>query len=159
MRLYHLAVRRQTWHLGRRRYVDADPVTYTRMTSSPLPHRDAEVVVSKFAPETQARMLFVEASVAELLDDLRELSPRRALRVVFELLDAALLAGDFGFVDEVLAAVRPDDLDVTVALGFLAITLPARQRMKERAGCCARVRAWLAETRPLDVESLMKGLE
>lgn len=116
MKLYHLIVRQQTWHPGRRRYVDADPVTYTRVTSTPLPHRDAEVVKSKFAPETQARMMFVEVTVAELLDDLRQLVPRRALRVVFELLDEALLAGDFDFVDEVLAAVRPDDFDVTVAL-------------------------------------------
>lgn len=49
MRLYHLAVRRQTWHPGRRRYVDADPVTYTRVTSSPLTHHEAEVMKSKFA--------------------------------------------------------------------------------------------------------------
>lgn len=58
-RLYHLDVRKVRVLPGGR-YVETDG--YVRVTSYPMTHRECAIMKSKFAQETQARMLFVEAT-------------------------------------------------------------------------------------------------
>ena len=67
-RMYHLYGRRQfkSWEdptstqLAMPSGTEWETSDYTRLTSTPVTHREALTIKSKFQPERQARILFVE---------------------------------------------------------------------------------------------------
>ena len=84
---------------------------------------------------------------------------RMALTLVFDTIDDALLAGDFELCDEALRLVNPNDLTLTVAIGFACITLAAKEILIERADYMRRLRQRILTTDPDRVERLLQGLE
>jgi hypothetical protein len=83
---------------------------------------------------------------------------RGALARVFDEIDACLLRGDVAAVDQILREVDPARLDTTIALGFLGITLSAKERLHARAALVARVDARLQRTEPERTARLLEGL-
>jgi hypothetical protein len=102
--------------------------------------------------QTQALSAFHESLGRE------EHRPRKALRIIFSFVDQALLDGKYALCDFLLDQLKPDRLDVLCAIGFLAITLPARRVLQRRASYARRLEDWLRQVRPADVEGLLAGL-
>jgi hypothetical protein len=83
---------------------------------------------------------------------------RGALARIFDELDACLLEGNVAAADEILREVDPARLDTTTALGFLGITLQAKERLLARAALVARVDAMLQRIEPERAARLLEGL-
>jgi hypothetical protein len=98
------------------------------------------------------------SSVRAFLASLDRVHRRKALRDVFAFVDQALLDGRFTLCDALFDQLDPARLDVTVATGFLAITVPARAKLKRRDAYAERLDQWLRRERPNDVERLLAGL-
>lgn len=83
---------------------------------------------------------------------------RKALAQIFEEIDERLLDGDFGACEWILAAADLKQLDTTTALGFLGVSLQAKEKLRSRKDLVAQVEAWLREREPERVEPLLLGL-
>ena len=80
----------------------------------------------------------------ELFTDVRQLVSqglsRKALTRIYDYLDDQILDERFIEVDRVLREVDPGALDATCLLGFLSITLQARERLQEWEPLLSRAR-------------------
>lgn len=83
---------------------------------------------------------------------------RGALARIFDELEAYLLTSNFAAADKILREVDPARLDTTTALGFLGITLQAKERLHARAALVARVDAMLQRTDAARAARLLEGL-
>lgn len=97
-------------------------------------------------------------------EKIQELTEQRAeealLDLIYDRLDDLLVAGDFDSCDAILAAVEVARLDPVGMVGFLTITLPARERLPSRAALVTRAREALSQRRPQnEVDALLRGLE
>lgn len=81
-----------------------------------------------------------------------------ALDIIFDQMDEMLLAGEFDQVDRILAEVIPGSFSVELLLGLLTVTLPAKNRLRNRAPFFERVRQSLYERGETD-EGLLVGLD
>lgn len=101
--------------------------------------------------------------IVECLDTIYEFTRRGAeealLDFIYDRLDNLLLAGDFDTCDAILTEVNVARLDSVGMIGFLTITLPARQRLDAREGLVTRIRDALLQKRPgHEVDGLLQGL-
>lgn len=83
------------------------------------------------------------------------------LDYIYDRIDEALFAGEFGFVNEVLKMMPIDRFPVVINLSLSTITLPAKHMLSERPPFMARLRKHL-ESKPDTkerVEALLEGLE
>jgi len=55
------------------------------------------------------------------------------LDAVFNHIDDLMLAGEFSEVDSILENVDPNRLQIDVLLGFLTITLPVKNKLRNRS--------------------------
>lgn len=79
---------------------------------------------------------------------------------VFDRIDGLLEAGDFAACDRILQMADPDRLDSNLMVAFLVITLPARERLRERGAFHDAVRRILATSRgEAAAEEILRGLE
>jgi type III restriction enzyme len=85
-------------------------------------------------------------------------TPRRALQIIFDYMDEAILRDDLARCDDALDRVDLGRLETTTALGFLSITLQARQRLQKREAYAERVEEWLKGKGRPDLENWLKGL-
>jgi hypothetical protein len=90
--------------------------------------------------------------------DAAKAQPRKALRIIFSFVDQALLDGKYALCDSLLDQLKPSELDVSCMVGFLAITLSARNQLQRRTEYARRLEEWLRKERPKDVEGLLVGL-
>ena len=67
--------------------------------------------------------------------------------------------GDFAAVDDFLDVVDVGRLDAVLAVGLLAITLPAKERLRRRSDYYQRVDFWLFTTEPTKRAALLVGLK
>jgi hypothetical protein len=141
----------------------------------------ALIAIVRMGPRIEQHMCFRAHQVVptELLDRLREGTvlawldkvyqrpcgaagcwscPDEALSLIYDTLDDLLLEKRFADVDLALAVVNVDKLDVTLALGFLSITLAARERLPSRPDLVARVETRVRQLAPDRVDALMGGL-
>ena len=81
-----------------------------------------------------------------------------ALDLIFSQVDELLVAGDYQRVDVLLASVPANELSMDLLLGLLAVTLPARSRLTQRATFYSTVEMVLRERGHLK-EGLLAGLE
>lgn len=104
---------------------------------------------------------FSESEIPKFLNELYALSaqPRQALRRAFTFMDQALLEGKFKTCDTVLEIADFKRLDLTTATGLLAITLQAKQQLKNRESYYSRIDAWLQQVNPEEAIALLAGLE
>lgn len=84
-----------------------------------------------------------------------------AIDQLYSTIDALLRAGKFAAVDEMLllATLDADQLSVTLLLGYLSITLAARDELTERSPLAVRIRARLEREEPERVATLLAGIE
>lgn len=98
------------------------------------------------------------------MDTLLELAARgendQALDLVFDTLDDLLLDGRVSDCEAALRAVDPARLPPVVAVGFLAITRSAEDRLRDvRAALRRRIEATYQHTMPAErLEQLLRGL-
>jgi hypothetical protein len=98
------------------------------------------------------------------MDALLELAARgendKALDLVFDTLDDLLLDGRVSDCEATLRAVDPARLPPVVAVGFLAITRSAEDRLRDaRAALRRRIEATYQHTMPAErLEQLLRGL-
>lgn len=109
---------------------------------------------------TKGEWEFLEMEIRTFLYELYTLShqPRRALRHAFAFIDEALLQGRYSICDGILEMAELDKLDMTTATGLLAITLQAKQQLKNRATYYSRVETWLRKDKPEEVAAILEGL-
>ncbi len=81
-----------------------------------------------------------------------------ALDIIFDQIDETLLSGEFDRVDRILVEITPDDFSVELLLGLLTVTLPAKNRLCNRASFFKQVRHSLHERGETD-EGLLVGLD
>lgn len=84
---------------------------------------------------------------------------RTCLRIIFNEIDDLCLNGEFSEVDNILKEVDVTKLNISNMVAFLAITLQARNFLKERINYFKRVKSRLEEIDPERIDNLLKGLE
>lgn len=84
----------------------------------------------------------------------------KALDLVFDQLDDLILGDRFEECAAILCAVEPTQLPPAVAVGFLAITRPADDQLRDvRAALRRRIEATYRNTMsPVALEQLLRGL-
>lgn len=88
-------------------------------------------------------------------------SASESLFIVFDTLDAWMTEGKFSLCDEALRAAPLELLPNEVALGFLTITIPAKDKLEARVPLTERLTE-LYRSRSLDerkIAELLAGLE
>lgn len=81
-----------------------------------------------------------------------------AVDIIFDRLDDALCEGDFRACDSVLRATDLSRLDTHAIVGFLSITLAAREQLHERSRFVTRAERRLRVLAPDRIDGLMSGL-
>ena len=85
---------------------------------------------------------------------------RAALDVLFDSVDDLLVQNAFGEVDRLLASVDPSEWSTRLLVGFLSITLRAKDKLANRPAFVRSVRSVLEHREPpYRVTSLLSGLE
>ncbi len=93
------------------------------------------------------------------LDLLSQHPISKALDILYEELDEALIAGQFEEVDIYLRHVNVSRYRVEILIGFLTITFVWKDSLKERAGFYDRVKARVEKSYPDREEKILMGLE
>ncbi len=99
---------------------------------------------------------FVVEAFFELL---RSKEGRQKLRFIFSFIDDLLLTEQFEIVDSILCLLDLNYLNIECMIGFLAITLPAKDKLEHRSLYYLDVKNWLELIEPDRVEGLLVGLE
>lgn len=95
----------------------------------------------------------------ERLDLLSQHPIDKALDILYEEFDEALLNGEFEAVDIYLRHANVSRYRVETLVGFLTITFVWRDSLKERAGFYDRVKARVEKSYPDRAEKILMGLE
>jgi len=97
--------------------------------------------------------------VDEHEQDLRNSSIQKSTRIVFEnILRLSEPGGSLQLIDESIERAIQLKFHWQVDLAFLAITGNLRDRLSNRQKMYDNVKSYLEETRPDDVESILRGL-
>lgn len=83
----------------------------------------------------------------------------RALDIVYDEFDYAMLAGLYDEVDTFLKHANVSHYRVEILIGFLTITFVWREALKERAGFYDRVKTRVEGSYPDKAEKILMGLE
>ncbi|MEZ4406147.1 MAG: hypothetical protein R3A52_06710 [Polyangiales bacterium] len=111
--------------------------------------RSIERIVAPMLPPPMLESVYAKVSDG---------ASRAALTEIYDALDERLLDGELDAAGWILDAVEVSRLDVTTALGFLSVTLAARDRLPARRDLVDRVAEWLRAKDPARVASLLEGL-
>jgi hypothetical protein len=95
----------------------------------------------------------------ERLDLLSRHPIDKALDILYEEFDKALLAGEFEAVDIYMRHAIVSHYRVETLVGFLTISLQWKDHLKERAGFYARVKSLVEKSYPDRAEKILMGLE
>ncbi len=112
----------------------------------------ARLEPDKLTPQKEAPFL----NLARRLEGLGHVD--RALDIIYGHFDSLLSAHDYLRADAILASIEPKDFGTDLLLGFLTVTLPAKQRLKLRQELFRKVEAEL-RTRADWQNNLLAGLE
>ncbi|KKM96385.1 hypothetical protein LCGC14_1178530 [marine sediment metagenome] len=95
----------------------------------------------------------------ERLDLLSQHPTDKALDILYEEFDKALLAGEFEAVDIYMRHAIVSRYRVETLVGFLTISFQWKDHLKERPGFYARVKARVEKSYPDRAEKILMGLE
>ena len=126
--------------------------------------------IASSSPQPQSGLFDLEAEIdfadpsEAFLNDVGELDRGqqydRALDQVFSRFDACFRRGDFPFADAVLRAIDVDRFSLDTLIGFLTVTLSAKDRLAERAAFFSRVANRVNRSHtPQEAQRILGGLE
>jgi len=86
-------------------------------------------------------------------------NPNEAIDTLFTYIETLLANGRFDACNELLKQVNINKLDTNLMIGFLAITLKAKDKLPARKQLSHNIQHWLQCHEPKRNKSLMSGLE
>ncbi len=84
---------------------------------------------------------------------------RKTLDILFTNLDKLHIEGKFQESDEVIRSLNFEKLSVTLIVGILTITLPAKDKLNNRESFFNKAEAFFKETEPERAYNLLRGLK
>ena len=142
---------------------DSSPrVNSTAMYAGEAPEivaRGLRLIRSSTASESGASTGGAELRWLEEIYSLRQAERTDdAIDLLFKTMNATLVRGDFAACESALRALDLKRIDVDLMIAFLSITLPARDRLKSRAGLFAKIERLLTDLDPRRGAPLLSGL-